>query len=265
MKVKDLLKSVKDKCVSVDDKDTMLSYLSMEQDLISNNDFIIGWYEYKNKIHILFDDITGSDLQIQTGRYTYITNYDDAENINWYRGIHRINRNYTLPSIFMGKIVTILPKELEIDFRKVVDDYIKKSYEGMSYDDYVKSKQDKRQQSIDFIYDLLTNYNYKKKKDLSLMDYGEQCYDDDYVVNLLKETEAIYLTYKNIQYSLLIHKDYIGIINDDLFLFSIKVGFNVNDDLITIETLLKEQTVDGLIKTINELSAKEQAIVIRVD
>ena len=267
MKVKDLLKDVLDKYISADNKEEMLCYLKIEQDLIKDyNDFIIGWYKYKNNICILCDDEEGRDLKIDDSRsLDCIKSYDDITNIWWekrtspdtYKRIY----DYVLPSKLTEKIITILPKELKIDVKKAVDDYIKKTYEGMSYDDYIKSKKDKIKQSMAFMYDLLNYYNYRRKEDLSLTYYSDICYNDADVADVLKEEHSIRFTYKNRAYYLNIYKDYNGVIDDNLFLFSITIGIDANKDKITIETALKEQTVDGLIKTINGLLTKEQAII----
>jgi len=268
MKVQDLLKDVVE-LVSADNKEEMLGYLKIEQSLIKEikdyNDFIIGWYKYKNNIHILCSDKTGDDLKIGVRTFGRIKSYDDIKNIIWSLrigdNIFRTIYDHTLPSILTEKIITILPKELKIDVKKAVDDYIKKTYEGMSYDDYIKSKKDKIKQSMAFMYDLLNYYNYCRKEDLSLTYYSDKCYNDADVADVLKEGHSIHFTYKNKAYYLNIHKDYNGVIDDDLFLFSIMIGVEANKDKITIETALKEQTVDGLIKTTNELLIKEQAII----
>ena len=267
MKVQDLLKDVLDKCISVDNKEEMLSYLRMEENLSEKyNRFIIGWYEYKNIIYILCNDKTGSDLRIYTRHYGYIKNYDDIKGILWELNIGANTFStvfdMALPSLLTEKIITILPEELKIDFKKAIDDYIKKTYEGMSYDDYVKSKKDKIQQSIDFISDLLNHYNSREERDLSLRYVcGDKYYDDADAKDYLKDSSSIRFTYKNREFFLNKYKDYNGIIYDDLFLFSIKSFVKVNTDIITIETELKEQTVDGLIKTINDFLTKEQAVI----
>ena len=210
MKVQDFLKDVSDKCISVDNKEEMLCYLKIEQNLSKNyNNFIIGWYKYKNIIYILYNDKTGSDLQIYTRIHGYIKNYDDIKDISWQlrTGTNIVSTIYdkALPSLLTEKIITILPEELKIDFKKVVDDYIQKTYKGMSYEDYIKSKKDKLQQSMDFMHDLLDHYNRDQKKDLSLASYGDGYYDDNYVAVTLKEDRFISLTYKNRVYHLNIY------------------------------------------------------------
>lgn len=266
MKVKDLLKDVV-KLVSVDNKEEMLGYLKIEQDLMTkNNYFIIGWYKYKNNIYILCDDEEGRDLKIDDTRaFGYIRSYDNINNIAWDKrtspASYKIIYDYALPSFLTKKVITILPKELKIDFRKVVNDYIKETYKGMSYNDYVKSKKDKIKQSMDFMHDLLNDYNYNKKKDLSLTYYNDRCYSDNDVEDVLKKESVILFTYKNKEYYLNIYGNYDRVIGKDLFLFSITIGIDANKDKITIKTPLKKQTVGCLIKTINELLKKERAII----
>ena len=265
MKVQDLLKDVF-KLVSVDNKEEMLCYLKIEQDLIKDyNDFIIGWYKYKNNIYILCSDKTGDDLTINTYR-SNIKNHEDADNIAWELKIDDTKFStlyaHTLPSILMEKIITILPKELKIDVKKAVDDYIKKVYDEMGYNGYIKDKTDKRQKSIDFVYGLLNHYNKDEKKDLSLPFLaGDMYYDLFYALDILNEQTYIYFYYQDRGYYLNIHKDYNNVIHDYLFSFSVQRNIEVNEDKIEIYTPLKEQTVDGLVKTINELLAKEQAII----
>ena len=265
MKVKDLLKDVLDKFISVDNKEEMLCYLKIEQDLIKDyNDFIIGWYKYKNNIYILCSDKTGDDLTINT-YLSNIKNYEDVDKIAWELKIGDTTFStlyaHTLPSKLTEKIITILPKELKIDVKKAVDDYIKKVYDGMGYNGYIKDKKDKRQKSIDFICDLLNHYKDGKKKDLSFEYYSDKYYNDDDVEDILKEGHPIYFDYKNRAYYLYIYKDYNRVIHDNLFSLSVQMNIKVNKDKITIETPLKKQTVGCLIKTINELLPKEQAII----
>ncbi len=264
MKVQDLLKDVF-KLVSADNKEEMLGYLKIEQDLIKDyNDFIIGWYKYKNNIYILCNDKTGDDLTINT-YLSNIKNYEDVDKIAWELKIGDTTFStlhaHTLPSILMEKIITILPKELKIDVKKAVDDYIKKVYDGMGYNGYIKDKSDKRQKSIDFVYGLLNYYNKDEKKDLSLPSFAGDYYDLFYALDILKKQTYIYFSYQDRGCYLNIHKDYNNVIHDYLFSFSVQMNIEVNEDKIEIYTPLKEQTVDDLIKTINELLTKEQAII----